>query len=250
MRQPFIRAILFDLGGTLMYPRAPWPPVLAQANQALSDALCGQIPGLDCADIAREFNSRLTEYYTQRDQDLFETTYMSVLRELLDHIGYQNVPDKVLRSALDAMYAVTQSNWLLEEDALPTLKALEASGYRMGIVSNAGDNQDVFQLVNRFGIEIYFDFILTSAACSYRKPHTRIFEVALAHWKMPTHEAAMIGDTLEADILGANRAGLYSIWISRRAQTEPGQDRADIQPAATIHSLSELPSLLENSTPR
>jgi len=242
MHAYFIRAILFDLGGTLMYAKDPWLPVLARADRALADSLYAQGLQLDCDGFHEEFRSRLRKYYDARDADLFETTTTSVLRSLLDEKGYQDVSEKVIRFALDARYTVTQSNWLLEDDAISTLEILQNTGHRLGIISNAGDNKDVFQLVDKFGIEPYFDFILTSAACSYRKPHVRIFELALAHWGMPPREAAMVGDSLEADIKGANQAGIYSIWITRRV--DEAIIKIDIQPSTTISALHELPGLL------
>jgi FMN phosphatase YigB (HAD superfamily) len=54
----------------------------------------------------------------------------------------------------------------------------------------------------------------------------------------------MVGDNLEADIRGAKNAGLYGIWISRRAG-ERTEDQLHIQPDATLTSLSELPALLD-----
>lgn len=239
----FIRAILFDLGGTLMYARGAWEPVRERAGRALTDALRAQDLPIDLDRFAEQFRKRLREYYEQRDSDYFETTYLSVLREMLVDEGHANITEAGLRSALDAMFEVTQTNWALEDDAVSTLKSLESSGYRMGIISNAGDSKDVFQLVERFGIEPYFDFILTSAACSYRKPHPRIFELALAHWNIPASEAAMIGDALTADVFGAQNAGMCGIWISRRAVV-----RADelhrIKPDARLLSLNELPAVL------
>lgn len=228
-----------------MYPKGPWPPVLTDADEAMSGALRAQGLDVDSETIHQEFKGRLSEYYARRNQDLFETTYTSVLRSLLADKGYLHVHDQVIRNALDAMYAVTQSNWVLEDDAIPTLKSLEARGYRLGIVSNAGDNNDVIQLVEGFGIDVYFDFVLTSAACSYRKPHPRIFEIALAHWEMSPRSIAMVGDTLEADIVGAKRLGIFSIWITRRIEMLI-KNQVDIQPDATIAMLSELPELLNN----
>jgi HAD superfamily hydrolase (TIGR01662 family) len=242
MNHPFLRALLFDLGGTLMHARLPWPAVISRADQALVRSL--QAQGLNIPDhFADEFRARLEDYYAQRTISLFETTYHSVLSELLAEKDYPDLPETVSRSALDALFAVTHENWALEEDALLTLKMLEAAGYRMGIVSNAGDETDVLELVERFGIEPYFDFVLTSATCSYRKPHPRIFEVALAHWSYPASEAAIIGDTLEADIAGGQIAGLYTIWISRRIQATD-EDRARIRPDSQIGTLLELPGVL------
>lgn len=245
MRKRSIRAVLFDLGGTLMIPKSSWPPVFERADKALTAALCAQGLEVDFETIHHEFMGRLTEYYTRRDQDLYERTYTSVLRSLLVDKGYTDVPEQVIRSALDAMYAVTQSNWVLINDAISTLKILEAEGYRLGILSNAGDNKDVFQLAEGFHIEIFFDFILTSAACSYRKPHPRIFEVALAHWRISPQDAAMVGDDLDADISGANGVGIFSILVTN-GTVKAGGNSHNIQPDATISTLSELPGLLNN----
>jgi putative hydrolase of the HAD superfamily len=186
----------------------------------------------------------LDHYFRQREQDLLETTYSFVLRELLTSKGYKTIPDSLLRRALDRLFAVTQTNWLLEQDALPTLQKLEENGYRLGLLSNAGDDRDVQQLAHSFGISRYFDFILTSAACSYRKPHPRIFELALSNWYFLPSEAVMVGDNLEADVRGAQSAGLYGIWLSRRAG-ERTEDQLRVQPDASLSSLSELPAALD-----
>jgi len=248
----FIRAVLFDLGGTLMYSRDAWEPILERGYQSLADSLCEQGFALDCAELPKTVRYHLDRYFARRDEDLFEATYLTILRELLAEKGYPKADTKIIRRALDAFYAHTQPNWLLEEDTLLTLRTLEAGGYRLGLVSNAGDNKDVFQLVDRFEIEPFFDFILTSAACSYRKPHPRIFELALAHWHIPPQEIAMVGDSLDADICGAQSLGLFSIWITRRVSnphTKPfegsrAKRQENIQPDATIRTLHELPVLL------
>jgi putative hydrolase of the HAD superfamily len=233
-----IRHILFDLGGTLMHARGDWLPIFERADQALTNNLREHHITLD----AKIFRGRLHQYYEQRDKDFQETTYHFVLRELLKDLGYVKVSESVLRSALDAMFSITQSNWVLEDDALGTIQKLKSSGYHLGIFSNAGDDQDVRDLVKKFGIYSDFDFVLTSAACYYRKPHARAFEIALAQWSIPPEDAIMIGDSLEADIFGAKNLGMQTIWITRRAQFT-----ADERAAQRIHpdfSLSELDWLL------
>lgn len=244
MSKRSIQAVIFDLGNTLMYAPRPWPPITIQADRALAEYLCLKGVEIDCDTFHTEFRQRLHSYYDQRDKDLYETSYLFVLRELLAEKGHPNLPEATLRGALDALFAVTQANWVVEADSLPTLAALEQVGYRLGIISNAGDNKDVFQLVDKFGIEGFFDFILTSAACGYRKPHPRIFELALAHWQLQPADIAMVGDTVEADVKGAQRLGMTSIWITRRCA--PGTGQPVPAPDAVISSLSELPQALEN----
>src|SRR5574339_624478 len=236
MPRNFLRAVIFDLGGTLMYERAGWDPITAKADEALTNYLREQGMELNLSTFPREFRKRLDKYFRKRETDLLETTYSFVLRDVLTDKGYGDVPEDVLRGALDRLFEITQTNWVLEEDTLPTLRKLEEDGYRLGLISNAGDDQDVQQLARRFGIDQYFDFILTSAACSYRKPHPRIFELALSNWYFLPAEAVMVGDNLDADIRGAQSVGLYSIWISRRAGPKT-EEQLPIQPEASISTL-------------
>jgi putative hydrolase of the HAD superfamily len=240
----FLRAVIFDFGGTLMYGRNAWEPCIAKADETLTTYLCSQGMDLNISTFPSEFRKRLNDYFMQREQDLLEATYTSVLRELLMEKGYDDVPSGVIRDALNQLFAVTQSNWALEPDALVTLDMLQKSGYKLGMISNAGDDQDVQQLAYGFRIHSYFDFILTSAACSYRKPHPRIFEIALANWYLLPTEAVMVGDNLTADIMGAQNAGIYGIWISRRVGPEM-ENQESVKPDASITSLLELPALLD-----
>jgi len=244
-----IRAVIFDLGNTLMYPVASdlWPEVIQRGNQALMDYLCERNILTDCNTFMLEFNQRLHQYYDERDKLMIETSTFLVLKELLAEKGYENVSDAVIRDSLDVHYAVTQKNWQLEEDAIDCLNTLRQQNYSLGLVSNAGDHRDVLQLVEKFDLSPYFEFILTSAGCGYRKPHPRIFQLALEKLNAKPEEVAMVGDTLNADIVGANQAGLYSIWITRRTVT-PRDDTLPlpVTPQATIKSLGELPGLLRD----
>jgi HAD superfamily hydrolase (TIGR01662 family) len=244
MPRSILRAVIFDLGGTLMYERESWHSINQHADEALTLYLREQGMELNLSTFPVEFRRRLDEYFRQREKDLFETTYSFVLRDVLTDKGYGEVSDEILRNALDRLFAVTQTNWLLEDDTLPTLKRLEADGYKMGLLSNAGDDKDVQQLVKGFGIAPYFDFILTSAACSYRKPHPRIFEMALSKWYFLSSEAVMVGDNLDADIRGAKNAGLSALWLRRRAGSV-NEEQTQVKPDAVLSSLSELPAALD-----
>jgi putative hydrolase of the HAD superfamily len=235
-----VRHILFDLGGTLMHSRGDWVPVFKSADQALTNKLREHHIPLD----TRIFRTRLHQYYSQRDKDFQETTYHFVLRELLKELGFAKVAESTLRSALDAMFSITQKNWILEDDTVAALQELKSKDYRLGIFSNAGDDKDVQELVQNFGIRPHFDFVLTSAACYYRKPHARAFEIALAQWSIPPEDAVMVGDSLEADIYGAKSLGMQTIWLTRRAQYN-ADEKQRIQPDFSLSDLNGLLPTLE-----
>lgn len=236
-----IRAILFDLGDTLMYSRSPWGPFFERAARSLSDALCASGLNLDCENFDNDFLLRLDQYYSERDRSLAEPSVMSLLREQLAEQGERELPENQLRAALDKFYAITEENWALEEDALPTLQVLQKDGLRLGLISNAGDEWDVQQLVDKFGIGQYFDFIVTSAACGYRKPHPYIFEMALSQWGCLPDEVAMVGDRLDADVGGAKPLGIYTLLVRRRARKLYSDS---LKPDASVDTLAEIPALV------
>jgi putative hydrolase of the HAD superfamily len=236
-----IQAVLFDLGNTLMYSPEPWAPVFDEAGKALGAYLHSRKIEVDTAAFSKEFRQRLVQYYAERERSMLETTSLAVLQDMLTEQGLTDLPNSLLRAALDEYYAVTQTNWLLENDTVSTLKQLREASFRVGLVSNASDSRDVLALIAKFGIQEYFDFVLVSADCGYRKPHPRIFELALSNWGYLPDEIVMVGDRLDADISGARPLGIYTIWIKRRAKEI---DPLPAIPNATVETLSEIPPLL------
>jgi HAD superfamily hydrolase (TIGR01662 family) len=245
MNEASPRIVLFDLGSTLIYFDGQWEEVFLRATAALFQVLKSSGFDLDQASFLADFHARIKDYHTQRDQDFVEYSTLYVLQVTLKDWGYPNVSKGVLRLALKAMYGVSQPHWHVEPDAIATLESVHGLGYQLGIISNAGDDPDVQNLVDKAGIRPYFDVILSSAACGIRKPNPEIFRMALKHWDASPSQAIMVGDNLGADILGAHNAGIFGVWITRRADTPANQaNAATIIPDAVIHSLSDLPSSL------
>jgi HAD superfamily hydrolase (TIGR01549 family) len=245
------KVVLFDFGSTLIYSKDPWPPIYEQADRALVKVFMQAGIPLEIKDFSSEFETFLDTYYAERGTSPIEKTTFAALQELLQQKGYQEIPASVVRAALDAMYSITQQNWYLETDTIPTLKSLLEHNYRLGMVSNTSDDKNVQQLVDRWELRPFFETIVTSAGCGFRKPDQRIFKLALEHFGVPSEQVAMVGDSPEADLLGANQLGIYSIWITRRASpSEEGE--LSIQPQAVIPTLDLLPGLLadaENDAP-
>jgi HAD superfamily hydrolase (TIGR01662 family) len=236
-----LNVIFFDLGSTLIYTRDPWPPIYEQADRALVDVLKHAGIPLDTSAFSSEFATFLDNYYAERGTSIIERTTLSLLNEILGKKGFQSLPEATLRAALDGLYAVTQQNWYLEEDAISTLEILRGRGLRLGMISNTSDDENVQQLVDRWGLRPYFDSIVTSAGCGIRKPDERIFRLALEQFNVPPEQTVMVGDAPEADIIGANRMGMHSIWITRRITS---LDSFPAQPDATVRVLSEIPAIL------
>jgi 2-haloalkanoic acid dehalogenase type II len=241
------KALLFDLGSTLIYFQGEPSIIFKHSLAALYENLHAAGVTLERDDFLKNFQARLEMYYAEREAEFIEYTTAYLLKTTLAEYGYAEIPETVARPALAAMYAVTQDYWQPDPDALSTLQTLKSRGYRLGIISNAADDADVQALVDKAALRDYFDVILTSASIGIRKPNPRIFQLALEPLGVSPVEAAMVGDKLGADILGAQNAGIFAIWVTRYADSPANRDHLDtIQPDAVIPSIKELPALLES----
>ncbi|MFC2063840.1 HAD family hydrolase [Chloroflexota bacterium] len=238
-----IQVILFDLGNTLIYSLDHWDKVLYSAIQEFYNELSLSDPSINKKISANDLHDCLYRYYDQRKIDLIEVNSFNILESCLRAKGITSFSETILRNALNFMYSKTQLNWRIENDAISILTELNRRGFSLGLVSNAADDYDVQQLIDQWKLRPYFDFILTSAACGYRKPHPLMFQKAISHFKIEPENMMMVGDTLTADILGANQMGIFSVWINRRSQNS--NLVLEIKPDATIGNLKDLLHLLD-----
>ena len=241
---PKFSTVLFDLGSTLIYFDADWETTMQEAVRVLHRKLLEM--GFQLEDsFPQAYRSTAREIFRWRDTDLVETPAQEVLRRVMSTCGCPELSDSQVRAALAALYSVSQAHWHAESDAVPTLQALRAQGYQIGLISNAGYDEDIQVLIDQNGLRPYLGFIVSSAACRIRKPDPRIFQLALDHFQVTPERAVMVGDFLAADVLGANRLGMSSVWITRRADLAVSQPLlAQIQPGRIISTLSELPAVL------
>jgi len=237
-----IRVVVFDLGGTLIYDKDPWPPIFHRADLALLEALQKTGLHIDPSTFFHGHRGLLSLYYDRRGDDTKEETTAVLLKHLLEEQGHLNSSDEAIAAALRAMYAVTQSNWFPEDDAIPTLQTLKERGLHLGLISNAADDENTQTLIDKGGFRPYLEFIISSAAFGIRKPHPSIFQTALDHFQVKANEAVMVGDLLETDILGAHQIGMKSIRITRRAIKT--KNRPKVRPDAVVSALGEIPPLL------
>jgi 2-haloalkanoic acid dehalogenase type II len=113
--------------------------------------------------------------------------------------------------------------------------------YRLGIVTN-GPADSQHHKFEHTGLARYFELFLSSGEAGVHKPDPEIFRIALERLDVSPKEAVFIGDHLDLDVIGAQRAGMKAIWYSGAGKRP---DDPFIVPDATIRRLEELPAALE-----
>jgi HAD superfamily hydrolase (TIGR01662 family) len=102
-------------------------------------------------------------------------------------------------------------NFELYEDVVPVLDELRRAGLKIGLVSNSA--RDVHAFARHHGLEI--DAGISSFFHGKTKPHASIFRAVLDLLGVEPADAAMVGDTVEADIEGALALGMRAVLVDR-----------------------------------
>jgi putative hydrolase of the HAD superfamily len=203
-----IRAVFFDVGGTLI---RPWPSVGAVY------ARVGREFGLVATAAEMEAAFRAAWKATKTNGPL-TTSDRNWWRALVAHAlaaqGLEN-PD----GYFDALYEafIQPDAWQLFPAVIETLVALRARRLHVGVISNWDDR--LRPLLNNLELSQYFDSMTISCEVGAEKPAARVFEAALRAAGVPAAEAVHVGDSAVEDIQGARAAGLSALWV------ETGVDR-------------------------
>jgi putative hydrolase of the HAD superfamily len=90
--------------------------------------------------------------------------------------------------------------------------------YELHIITNGFEEVQHIKMKNS-GIENYFSEIITSERAGFKKPDKRIFDFSMQLTNAFPAHSLMIGDSLEADIIGAKNAGLHQVFFNNHNQT-------------------------------
>jgi putative hydrolase of the HAD superfamily len=240
-----IKAVIFDLGSTLIAFQGDWNATLDESAWALTDSLLSSGISLDREGFAAAFRQETERFQRQRQIDHQERTTAFILRQVLRAQGVAEPSVDVLRRVLRQMFAVSEARWQRVPEAQRVLERLRRQGLRLGLLSNAGDAENVDRLIDQAELRSYFELIVASAAVGFRKPDQRAFAPILQAWRLHPSEIVMVGDTLGEDILGAQGCGLRQIWVRAFADPEGAAAFSGlVRPEVTTDHLVEVPDAI------
>lgn len=200
---PTPKAVLLDVGGVLLLPdHDRMLGALVRAGFTPSDEV------LDNAHYAGA--ARLDEKTVTSEWPNFWRHYLDA------YITTCGVPDELREDAhqhLDSEFAVVGSWTRVAPGARDGLRALEATGVRLGIVSNADGtiermlrDAELVQVGEGPGLSV--EVIIDSTVVGVAKPEARIFAFALDAIGVDARDTWYIGDMPAFDVVGARNAGL------------------------------------------
>ncbi len=215
MNPLLIRCIIYDVGGTLLYPAPPVEELCAFAEQAGGftlphERLVAAFP--DLRHFFAQHDRPLASLWAspQRLGAAWQAYYATALRDAGVEAPWEHL--LTVGAAINEWYTHAD-RWAVYPDVAATIEESHRRGYRQGVVSDWG--ADLLPLLHALDLTPSFDFVVTSAVAGYAKPSPEIFAHALARAGFPAESCLYVGDTYLHDIIGARTAGLHAVLVDR-----------------------------------
>ncbi|NHM05527.1 YjjG family noncanonical pyrimidine nucleotidase [Flavobacterium celericrescens] len=156
------------------------------------------------------------------------------LKDVFDALQYE-VSDKIIHQLSEDYIKYLPEYNNLFDGAIEILDYLKPN-YKLHIITNGFASVQTKKLKNS-NIDHYFETITNSEMAGVKKPHRNIFDFALSLANASKNDSLMIGDSYEADIVGAQDAGIEAIFFN--------EHNSDIEnPVLQIKHLLELKNIL------
>jgi putative hydrolase of the HAD superfamily len=223
------QAVLLDALGTLVRLEPPAP----RLRRALRERLGLEVDEATCK---RAVAAEIAYYRAHLDRGRDAASLAALRRDAAAVMGAQ-LPDEAREAGLDALTdaLLAALEFTPYPDVVPALRALRSGGARLVVVSNW--DVSLHEVLARTGLAGLVDGAVASAELGVAKPDPAIFARALELAGGAEPVASLhVGDSPEADVVGALAAGIAPILIARDGPPPPGLPAG----VRVITSLGEL----------
>lgn len=222
------QAITIDLDDTL------WDchPVILEAESKLWEWLETNYPKiLDnyTQKMVSDLRKKVVKDYPKKSHD-YKFLRKYVLRTIFLNSGYDQ---KFSEDAFD-FFDMHRNNVILFDGAIETLELLSTK-FRLIALTNG--NADLVKI----GISHLFFDVIHAADFGYAKPDIKIFNEAIRRSGVNKKDIFHVGDHPVNDIVGAQKAGLQTIWMNPAGISWPGNSD---EPDYTIQKITSLKDIL------
>ena len=173
------------------------------------------------------------ELITTREWRPYKDVLVDALREWCGERGYRwNANDgEALEEAMRA--------WQPFPDTAPALRRAREAGLRLVVVSNT-DRDIISHTIRQIGVE--FDDVQVAEDVRAYKPDEEVFRRALDLVGEPPEQVVHVAFGFKYDIGPAQRLGMRTAWVNRRAEPRPGDavpnhEWRDLWPLADLASV-------------
>jgi len=230
-----IRAVLFDVDFTLIYPG---PTFRGEGYRSF----CARY-GIDVEP--RAFNRAVASAASILDGPGDATydveIFVRYTRHIIEQMGGRGDQLDACAREIFAEWAACR-HFELYEEVPRVLRSLSEAGVRLGLVSNSHRCLASFEA--HFELQGLIAAAVSSSEHGYMKPHPSIFHSVLRLMNVEPVDAVMVGDSVRQDVEGALQAGMHAVLLNRSAEPHPREVELAAIGVTVVRSLEELPSLV------
>ena len=222
-----LRAIVFDLWGTLLTERRDAFPRRAQMRfDGVAPILLRH--GIDVTieqftERHRESVSALSALQEEgRDVTAEERARHVIAR--FDRLAAERASDEDVAAFVEAYGGpIVHTLPELLAGAAEAIMGARARGLRVGLISNTGvsGGRHLRRVLDAHGLLEHFAVLLFSDELRRSKPHPAIFEQALAALDVAADEAVFVGDTPRYDVGPPRQYGWWVVQVGDRDDGDP-----------------------------
>lgn len=202
-----IKAVTFDVGGTLIKPQPSVGHVYAEV------AAKNGCKNVSPDELNRQFKAAwrgMKTFNHRREEwaELVDKTFAGLVKTRPSTTFFPELYDRF--SEPEA--------WRIFEDVAPTLDYLASQGIGLGIISNWDER--LRPLLERLGLARYFEAIIVSCEVGFPKPSPVIFQHAAKKLGLAPEFILHVGDCRRSDAEGAKSAGFAGLLLDREREEE------------------------------
>ena len=208
----------------------------------------GRVPDGSLEHVLLTYRERVADAWADSRATQRAPNMSVILKAILTEFGV------LFDERLTIEHVLKAYNWRgIEEvvtfpDVPPALQQLVDIGVKIGILTNAFQPMWMRDAeLERFDLLKYFPerhTRMSAADLGYLKPSPIVFRKALANMGTSTAETIYVGDSLAADVVGAQSVGMRAVL--REIHDTPSLVSRLVIPDATIRSLDELLPLVRD----
>jgi FMN phosphatase YigB (HAD superfamily) len=231
------KAVIFDYIGTLVNAKSY---SMEASTAKLYGALVAEGFKMGQEEFLDAYRKAHEKYSLVRYGELREVTNAVWISEALQSLGFEVALDDVrMVAALNVFFEDYVDSLELRSCAE---KLLEKAGEfcKVGLVSNFTYAPVVHASLRRLGIDEFFDCVVVSNDCGWRKPHRKIFEEALSRLEVKPSEAVFVGDSPSEDTAGALDLGLRTVFVPSHFNSLDALRSSGLKPDFVVGDLEEL----------
>lgn len=162
-------------------------------------------------DFAKELNRDIGRY----DPDVRKAPTIEVHNHLFQNYLYQyfDLDIDLSPQELEKIFWDNAAEKKPTKNINEFLAYLKDTGIRTAVISNISfSGKALEEQLHLFLPNHNFEFILATSEYVFRKPHSRIYELALRKAKLSSRDVWYCGDNAYYDVEGASKAGIFPVW--------------------------------------